>query len=120
MITLIQKLLTPDLLKKGQVADPACPVKGHCYVASEAIYHLGCKDQGYRPHVGRVPLEHGGGTHWWLQNPEGERVDATSAQFDADTLARIYSVGCCCGFLTQKPSARARKLMLSFAIAYVR
>lgn len=121
MITLIQKLLTPDLLKKGQEADPACPVKGHCYIASEALYHLGYKDHGFRPMVGRVPVEQGGGTHWWLQNPAtGDRVDATSAQFDAGTLERIYSVGCCCGFLTQKPSKRAQKLMLSFAIAYVR
>lgn len=100
--------LTQDLLTGGRKVDPACPVRGFCYTLSEALYWLYYRTAGYRPHVGRVP---GGGTHWWLQDRAGHIVDATSAQFDAETLVSIYSVGRACGFLTGAPSKRARQLM---------
>lgn len=77
---------------------------GHCYVACEALYHLGLRDEGWRPTV----VRHEGGTHWFLRNAAGEVVDPTGGQF---TTPVPYEDGRGCGFLTAGPSKRARELM---------
>ena len=82
--------------------------RGNCYVVCEALYHLmGGKRAGYIPHR----LRHEGDTHWYLvQNHNGHPViiDPTVKQFRRKP---DYSKGVGCGFLTKKPSKRAREMM---------
>ncbi len=74
---------------------------GHCYVATEAMYHLcGGTTSGYCPQV----IRHEGGTHWYLKKAVGSRItDLTAAQFATPVP---YAQGRGCGFLTTKPSQR--------------
>lgn len=54
-------------------------------------------------------LRHAGDVHWFLLNVRtGQRIDATSKQFDK---LPDYSRACGAGFLTKRPSRRARALM---------
>lgn len=94
----------------------AHPTWGNCYVASEALYHLGAKDAGFKPHwiilkeCNCGAPECKGGPHWFLRNPEtGKNLDPTVKQFGG--IIPEYERGTCCGFLTKKPSNRC-KLML--------
>lgn len=104
LVNQVRDNLTPDLLKP-QFRDAPFPV-GHCYVASEAVYHLaGGKDSGLIPYRLRMP---DGVVHWWLETPDGEVIDPTHDQFD-DVVP--YDQGKAGGFLTREPSRRARVLM---------
>ena len=77
------------------------PLAGHCYVAAEALYHLGAGAAGYRPES----LRWEGGIHWRLRNlASGLILDPTAAQFQAPPPPHL---GRGRGFLTGKPSARA-------------
>jgi hypothetical protein len=79
---------------------------GHCYVATEAMYHLWAKQAGYVPYV----LIHEYGTHWWLVNTEtGTVLDPTEPQLDGEAFP--YDKGRRATFLTVKPSRRTRELM---------
>lgn len=82
--------------------------RGNCYVASEAIYHLTGGASGvWRPQVVRVGRE----THWFLRHRlTGEILDVTATQFAGTPIPYHRARGC--GFLTKKPSRRARALML--------
>jgi hypothetical protein len=96
--------LTDDLRRppwKGMKNDLA----GHCYVASEAMYHLlGGRFSGCTPMTVRVQ----GQVHWFLKGPDGEIIDPTSGQFEC----RIpYEKARGRGFLTRLPSRRAQLLM---------
>ncbi len=81
------------------------PTAGHCYVASEALFHmLGGRGAGITVHH----IKHEGSSHWFLRMPDGDIVDPTADQFDTPvpyTAARRAS------FLTNRPSKRARILM---------
>jgi hypothetical protein len=104
-VRVVQQHLTPDLLKpehRGQEH----PHAGHCYVASEALYHLGLKELGYTPVRGRDP---NGVMHWWLRGPEGHIVDATAGQYTHPP----YAEGVPGGFLTKRPSMRAIALLFN-------
>lgn len=80
-------------------------MRGNCYVASEALYHLlGGRSAGWTPQVQRV----GGDTHWYLKHDGGMILDVTRGQFDGVV---DYSRGRGTGFLTRGPSRRARELM---------
>lgn len=79
--------------------------RGNCYVASEAIYHLlGGKRAGWTPVRAKVGKE----THWFLRHASGLILDVTRKQFNRN--ARIFGARGC-GFLTKRPSKRARALM---------
>jgi len=80
---------------------------GHCYIATEAAYHLIGKKLGYRPMVMRV--EGGKYTHWFLQNENGNVMDPTIDQYLGKTPKYSNAKGC--GFLTKKPSKRAQILI---------
>lgn len=87
------------------------PVVGHCYVASEALWHLlGGPESGYTPHC----VRHEGETHWYLIGPPGgfyghrHVLDVTAEQFKKPVP---YGRGRGKGFLTRKPSKRAREVM---------
>ena len=78
---------------------------GHCYIASEALYHLiGGKKSGYSPRVAR---ESDGETHWYLENKDGKKLDPTRSQYTKIGEEPPYAKGRGCGFLTRKPSKRA-------------
>ena len=82
------------------------PTVGHCYVVSEALYHLlGGARAGWVP----MNVRHEFVSHWFLRNRDtGEVVDATEEQFRLD-VPRSKARGR--GFLTKRPSARARELI---------
>lgn len=101
--------LTPDLLSPEWAAlrhEGDHPLKGYCYVASEALYYLaGGADSELSVHRCSLP---GGGTHWWLLDSNGNVVDPTAEQF---TTPPPYSKGIRTHFLSPKPSRRASRLM---------
>jgi len=99
---LIVKSLTPDLLKPQFRGTH--PLAGHCYVASEAYYHLkGGKAAG----LYAVNLKHEGASHWWIED-NGKVVDLTAVQFSTPVP---YDKGRRRGFLTKRPSKRAQKVI---------
>jgi len=107
--TAIRKALTPDLLHepyRSRVVSKRCdPMTGHCYVASEAAYHmLGGKAAGWTP----MFVQHEGSPHWYLRGPKGEVLDITSSQFRSPVP---YAKATAKGFLTREPSARARTVI---------
>jgi hypothetical protein len=79
--------------------------KGHeCYPAAEVVYHKnGGRGAGLTP----MQQRHEGRSHWWVRGPEGEVWDPASAQFRTPVP---YDRGVGKGFLTKKPSRRARAL----------
>ena len=92
-----------DLRRSPWQGDP-CPVAGHCYVASEALYHLlGGAAAGFTVHF----IRHEGAPHWFLRDPAGQVLDLTAAQFDTPVP---YHQAKRKGFLTKRPSARAGDL----------
>ena len=81
------------------------PMTGQCYVASEAVYHLaGGKRAGLKP----MHVRHEGEPHWFLQKANGEIVDVTASQFRTPVP---YELAKGKGFLTKKPSKRAKAVI---------
>lgn len=112
LIERIRSVLSANLLhkdlRKKVIPGVTHPQFGQCYGASEALYHLWGKKHGYTayrvkwndPHFGMI-------SHWYLSN--GDIIlDVTEQQFD-------YGVphidGARAGFLTKKPSRRAKEIM---------
>lgn len=93
-------------LRKTEYQDNMNYLRGHCYVASEALYHFsGGKDSELVPAV----VEHEGQTHWFLIDKNTNQIiDITAKQFDK---AVAYSKARKMGFLTRLPSKRAVELM---------
>ena len=81
-------------------------VRGNCYFASEALYHLlGGADSGWTPMNMRVGKEQ----HWFLKHKDtGVILDPTAVQF-VEPLDYTKAQGR--GFQTRMPSDRARRLM---------
>jgi hypothetical protein len=108
LIKAIQSALTPELLQPIWRKLATNKLSGHCYAASEALYHLWGKENGFKPH--RIEVEDpvlGWVGHWYLA--KGKRVlDITAKQFN---FKIDYSEGRGCGFLTKQPSKRARAIM---------
>lgn len=75
-------------------------------MTSEALYHLlGGKAAGWKP----MRMRHEGDTHWFLVNVRTDQIiDATVSQFK-EVPEYWKAVGC--GFLTKRPSRRAKELM---------
>jgi hypothetical protein len=97
-----------DLLNEEPVTDH--PLAGHCYVASEALFHL---TGGYEKwYVERTSVLVDGEwiTHWYLRDRnELHVVDLTAEQFGDRKIP--YGAGTRTGFLTQNPSKRAQKVI---------
>lgn len=106
----IQKCLTPDLLKKEYRAENSInPMFGHCYVASETLYHILNSAGGYSAACGR---DDRGIVHWWIvDNLTGEIHDATADQYYSKGLTPPYAKGRKTGFLTKTPSKRAQVVL---------
>jgi hypothetical protein len=87
--------------------------RGNCYAASEALYHiLGGKRAGWKP----MHLKGRGIGHWYLQHKSGMILDPSGRQFDKKP---DYSKGKGCGFLTKRPSVRARMVIDTLTYAPV-
>lgn len=91
---------------------PRAGRRGNCYATCEALYHLlGGKASGWTPHT----VRHEGDVHWFLVHRRikefGYRdhiLDPTASQFKTEPP---YHLGRGRGFLTNKPSRRAREMM---------
>lgn len=96
-------VVSDDLRRKEYRGNPNL-YAGHCYVASEAIFHL-AKEVG----ISLKPMfvSHQGGPHWYLEGSEGI-IDPTKEQFSKTV---DYSRGRGKGFLTKQPSKRAKELI---------
>lgn len=104
----IRRCLSDDLLSP-EYRDRYRETKtaGHCYVATEALYHLlNKKDQEkYKPYY----LKWEGTTHWFLMSKDKtEILDPTYDQFKG---LPDYNEGTRCGFLTKNPSKRTITLL---------
>lgn len=114
LIEAIGNRLTPDLLSSKWNGRIKNQLSGHCYVASEAFYHLaGGKQAGYRPYF----VRHEGGSHWWVEHEDGTVIDITAAQFWTPIP---YEDGVGKGFLTRQPSKRAAELIRRVRSVFVR
>lgn len=109
-MSLIQKVLTPDLLKPEYVKDnEGNPMYGHCYAATEALYYLlGGRKSGWHPCRGK---DAEGVTHWWLRNAGGKILDPTAEQYESVGKKPPYGEGRRGPFLTQQPSKRANEII---------
>jgi hypothetical protein len=97
----VQFVLTDELRRAPWRGSPN-PLAGHCYVASEAVWHMsGGTESGLTPQV----IRHEGATHWYLRRSDGEIIDPTASQFQTPVP---YEQGRGCGFLTKAPSKRAQ------------
>ena len=105
----IQISLSPELLKKQyRTANETNPLFGHCYVATEVLYHL-MGSQEVKPCCGK---DEQGIVHWWLQyKKSGKRIDVTSDQYTSVGNTPSYAVGKGCGFLTKLPSKRTQTVI---------
>lgn len=114
---IIQSVLTPDVLTKTwsdfreEIILKGNPEKidlqlfGHCYAATEALYHLlGGKKAGLTPMRIATAL----GTHWYLRTKEGKYIDLSAKQF---SVVPDHSKGIGAGFLTREPSHRAQEII---------
>lgn len=102
-------LLSPQRRKEirlERLSLEARRVRGHCYVATEAAYHLFGRELGYAPERVRC---YDGDTHWWLRNKYTDHIiDPTAEEIDGKF---DYGCGRPGGFLTREPSRRCRILM---------
>lgn len=106
-LSLVQDTRTclTEELRKREYRDNPNPMAGHCYVASEAIYHkLGGKEAGWTPQT----IRHEGGPHWYLKHQNGAVIDPTCDQFETPVP---YDQGKGCGFLTKAPSKRSQTVL---------
>lgn len=106
----IRQCMTPDLLKPQYKTENASnPMFGHCYVASEVLYH-NIKNYGnYSACCARDEQEI---VHWWIVDNDTSNIyDVTSDQYYNKGLIPPYSKGKKTGFLTKKPSKRAMIVM---------
>lgn len=112
LIKEIQLVLTDDLLTpKYRALERKTPTEGHCYAASEALYHLmGGKEAGFVPCV--ASFDEGGEkfTHWWIRNG-ADIYDPTASQFTEVDKEPPYNLGKGAGFLTKEPSRRAQEII---------
>ena len=94
-----------DELRKPPYKGNSNKLAGHCYVASEALYHLAGGSKHFIPYN----VQHEGSSHWYLKNKQtGEVVDITAKQFKTPVP---YCHGIGRGFLTKKPSKRTQKVI---------
>lgn len=105
MVEAVKSHLTDDLRKPQYRGHENC-LAGHCYVASEALYHmLGGAKAGWVPQT----IQHEGGSHWYLKHKHsGAIIDPTKDQFATPVP---YTNGRGCGFLTKQPSKRTQTVL---------
>lgn len=105
LIVTIQGVLRDEHRYKRWQGHPN-PLAGQCYVATEALFYLGAKDDGFRP----FNLKHEDTSHWCLTNNENTVMDPTVGQF---VTVPDYTKGRRRGFQTgyNRPSWRAQHII---------
>jgi len=112
-VALVRSCLTDRLRKRRYRGDPN-PLRGHCAVASEAVYFLlGGAKAGWKPTTLRVSPDE---VHWFLRHGKtGRVIDPTAGQFACEL---DYGQGRGRGFPTPRggaaqppPSKRAAKVI---------
>ncbi len=108
----IQNVLSDDLLTpKYRKLKRKTSTEGHCYAASEALYHLiGGKEAGFVPCVASFVEDNEKFTHWWIRNGS-DIYDPTASQFTEVGKEPPYNLGKGAGFLTKSPSKRAQEII---------
>lgn len=112
LIEQVQSVLSANLLHKSlrkKVITGVTHVHfGHCYGATEALYHLWGKKNGFVPYrVEWKDHQYGKISHWYLSN--GDIIlDVTEHQFD---YGIPHEEGKRAAFLTTKPSNRAKEII---------
>lgn len=112
IVSAVQQSLK-DEDRQAQYQGHPNPLRGHCSVATEAVYFLaGGKKSGLTPHTIRVSPEE---VHWFLKDQSGKVIDPTAGQFDHPVE---YEQSRGRGFPTPKhglddqpPSKRAQKVI---------
>lgn len=103
---LTDSLLSKEWLEKKKNESSCHPTFGHCYLATEAAYHLlGGKKNGWKPYYLKQDKE----SHWFLKHESGDILDITAEQFGATPIRYADARGK--GFLTKNPSKRAILLL---------
>lgn len=97
------------------------PLAGHCYIISEAYFHLNGGYTAFTVERCEVPVKepNDGGTvrftHWYLRHRDtGEVLDLTAEQFteyEHDDVEIPYEDGVSTGFMTKEPSKRAKQII---------
>lgn len=112
LIKKIQSVLSPELLlpKFRKMCPPDNKMWGHCYAATEALFHmLGGKEAGWVPVRAK---DDDGIVHWWIENRQtGRRLDPTAEQYTSQGKEPPYAQGRAAGFLTRQPSKRAQQII---------
>ena len=105
LVQRIASVLSDDLRQPKYRGDPN-PLRGHCYIAAEALFHMaGGRASGLVPRR----MRHEGDTHWWLLDEEGRVYDITAGQFKKPVPYDKAPRGG--GFLTLEPSDRTIEVM---------
>lgn len=108
----IKQVLSTDLLSpfwRERITGNLGVTEGHCYVAAEAAFHmLGGKNAGYKAYVCK---QSNGDTHWFIRDHNNNIIDPTAEQYLLDGQDPPYDIGRPCGFMTSKPSKRAREVI---------
>lgn len=109
LLDAIKAVLSDDLLKpQYRCLTNKHITTGHCYAASEALYHIFGSSLNWIPVCGRDET----GTHWWLKSRHtNEILDITSEQFTFFGKKPPYENSRPCGFLTKQPSKRAKTII---------
>lgn len=117
LIIKIQDSLNDSLLtSKYKKLNRVSKFEGHCYAASEALYHfLGGKENGYTPVVASWIENDKKYTHWWIKDKNNNIIDVTANQFYEKNQKPPYESGKNCGFLTKLPSKRA-KIIIEYVL----
>ena len=98
-------------LRRREYQDHPNPLRGHCYIAAEAVYHLALREG---IHLKPMFMRSHGQPHWYLSH-RGYGNDPWEAAIDP-TAGQCWGVidygeGRGKGFLTKQPSKRAAELM---------
>ena len=102
IINRIEKNLSDDLLKKEYLSlVDRNKYTGHCYIASECLYHLFCKKFNI------YQIKHENSSHWFLKKGDNI-IDITKNQFKTPVP---YNLATRRTFLTKFPSKRTAVLM---------
>jgi 8-oxo-dGTP pyrophosphatase MutT (NUDIX family)/GNAT superfamily N-acetyltransferase len=108
-------VLTDDLLSRDRFAGPKRhPMTGHCYVASEAMYHLiNGPETGWQACV----INHENDRHWFLRHQATDTiVDPTFDQFETPVP---YHLGRGIGFLTGNRASRRGQQVIDRARGFL-
>ena len=114
LINTIKSYLVPNLLKSEyREQNKSNPMYGHCYVATEALYHLLGEyrlNETFKPFQAK---DENNISHWWLQNDVNEIIDITSDQYTSVGRLPPYINGRPRQFMFPSPSKRSRNVIES-------